>query len=70
LKSTHIDFSATNAIALSPILYNKNLLSNMRSQIILALLTTAVIAAPVLTTGDAKVCSLLEYNMHRLMPLR
>jgi hypothetical protein len=30
----------------------------MRSQIILALLATAITAAPVLTTGDAKVGSL------------
>lgn len=32
----------------------------MRSQIILALLATAISAAPVLNTGDAKVCSLSQ----------
>lgn len=58
LKSIDIYFSTTTFIILSPFVCTKNPLSKMRSQIILALLATAISAAPVLTTGEAKVCCL------------
>jgi hypothetical protein len=71
LKSQQIHFSSNSIIALSLFVYNKNSISNMRSQLILAMLATAITAAPVLTTGDAKVSSLFRYSLHRrrLMPV-
>ena len=57
LESTHTHLSITRFIILSPAVRNKVPLFNMRSQIILALLATAISAAPALLS-DAKVCPL------------
>jgi len=70
LESIHIHLSATNNSILPRLFHcDKNILSNMRSQIVLALLATAISAAPVVITGDAKVCFLFRYNLLCLMPL-
>jgi len=65
LKSQQMLLLSTSIIVLSLFVYNKNSIPNMRSQIILAMLATAITAAPVLTTGDAKVSSLFRYSLHR-----
>ena len=58
LKSIHIHFSATSFIIILLLsVRNKVPLFNMRSQIILAMLVTAISAAPALPS-DAKVCPL------------